>query len=157
MSGRHLHRMIIDTLSSWPKYLAIHPGFAQAFRYLEAGNLDTGSETRQPINGDLIFASFMRRPAKTRETARLEAHRRHIDIQFLVSESEQFGWKPTADCVKPDGDFNEERDVQFFKDTATSWHAIQPGHFVIFFPEDAHAPMVGNGEIAKVVVKVAVA
>ena len=148
--------MIIDIVSSFYKYLPIHPGFAQAFRYLEAGNLDTGSETRQIINGDLIFANFMRRPAKTRETSRLEAHRKHIDIQFLVSGNEQFGWKPTSDCVNPDGDFNEERDVQFFKDDATSWHAIQPGHFVIFFPEDAHAPMVGTGELAKVVVKVAV-
>ena len=99
--------MIIDTVSSFYKYLPIHPGFAQAFRYLEAGNLDPGFETRQIINGDLIFASFMRRPAKTRETSRLEAHRKHIDIQFLVSGNEQFGWKPTSDCVKPDGDFNE--------------------------------------------------
>ena len=149
--------MIIDTVSSFYKYLPIHPGFDQAFRYLEAGNLDPRSETRQIINGDLIFANFMRRPAKTRETSRLEAHRKHIDIQFLVSGKEEFGWKPTADCVKPDGDFNEERDVQFFKDDATSWHSLQPGQFVIFFPEDAHAPMVGTGEIAKVVVKVAIA
>ena len=131
--------MIIDIVSSFYKYLPIHPGFAQAFRYLEAGNLDPGSETRQIINGDLIFANFMRRPAKTRETSRLEAHRKHIDIQFLVSGNEQFGWKPTSDCVNPDGDFNEERDVQFFKDDATSWHAIQPGHFVIFSLENPNA------------------
>jgi biofilm protein TabA len=34
--------------------------------------------------------------------------------------------------------------------------ATPPGTFAIFFPEDAHAPMAGEGLIHKVVVKVAV-
>ena len=38
-----------------------------------------------------------------------------------------------------------------------SWIATPPGAFCIFFPEDAHAPLVSNGEIRKVILKIAVA
>jgi YhcH/YjgK/YiaL family protein len=31
---------------------------------------------------------------------------------------------------------------------------LTDGQFAIFFPEDVHAPMIGEGEIKKVVIKV---
>ncbi len=99
---------------------------------------------------------YMQRLGKTRDGARLEAHRGNIDIQFLISGEEEFGWKPTAQCEQPDGAFMPERDVQFFNDAPDSWHLLRPGQFVVFFPEDAHAPMVSAQSLRKVVIKVAV-
>ena len=148
--------MIIDTLAACEKYLSLNPGFAEAFQFLKNQPRSPEVDQRIPINGDLIHATYMRRPGKTRETAKLEAHRRYIDIQFLLSGSEEIGWKPTLECTTPEEDFNLERDVQLFKDAPDSWHALRPGQFAIFHPDDAHAPMVGTEEIFKVVVKVAV-
>jgi beta-galactosidase beta subunit len=34
------------------------------------------------------------------------------------------------------------------------WFTIHSGTFAVFFPGDAHAPMVSNGMVQKVVVKV---
>ena len=31
---------------------------------------------------------------------------------------------------------------------------VLPGEFVVFFPDDAHAPMIGTGVVHKVVIKV---
>lgn len=148
--------MIIDTLAACEKYFSLNPGFAEAFEFLKNQPGSPEPDQRIPINGDLIHATYMRRPGKLRETAKMEAHRRYIDIQFLISGNEEIGWKPTPGCAIPEGDFNPERDVRFFKDAPDAWIVLRPGQFAIFYPEDTHAPMVGSGEIEKVVVKVAV-
>jgi YhcH/YjgK/YiaL family protein len=53
-------------------------------------------------------------------------------------------------------DFNTEKDIQFFNDPVASWVATPAGSFTLFYPDDAHAPLVSNEEIHKVVLKIAV-
>jgi YhcH/YjgK/YiaL family protein len=66
------------------------------------------------------------------------------------------GWKPTADCKEIDKKYNADEDIMFFNDTPDSWTPVPAGSFVIFFPQDAHAPLVSEGEIHKAVLKIAV-
>ena len=87
--------------------------------------------------------------------ARLEAHRRYIDIQLVLDGDEQMGWKPLADCYNPMSEHSMEKDIGFFHDAPASWVSVPPDHFCIFFPEDAHAPLVGTGQIRKVIFKIA--
>ncbi|MDE2118816.1 MAG: YhcH/YjgK/YiaL family protein, partial [Betaproteobacteria bacterium] len=49
-----------------------------------------------------------------------------------------------------------KKDIRFFHDAPASWIAVPPGTFCIFFPEDAHAPLVATGNIRKAIFKVAV-
>jgi YhcH/YjgK/YiaL family protein len=149
--------MIIDTLENCEKYFRLHPGFADAFHFLNNQPNSPDLDQSIPIKSTLIHATYMQRAGKTRNAARMEAHRGNIDIQLLISGEEEFGWKPTAQCVHPDGDFIPDRDVQFFHDPPDSWHLLRPSQFVIFFPGDAHAPMVSPEHLTKVVIKVAVA
>lgn len=93
---------------------------------------------------------------KPREMARLEAHRKYIDIQLVLEGDETMGWKPLVDCVDAVSEHSAEKDIRFFRDAPASWIAVPPGHFCIFFPEDAHAPLVGTGALHKVIFKVAV-
>jgi biofilm protein TabA len=44
--------------------------------------------------------------------------------------------------------------VRFFSDTPDMFFQLTGGQFAIFFPEDVHAPMIGKGEIKKIVIKV---
>jgi YhcH/YjgK/YiaL family protein len=53
-------------------------------------------------------------------------------------------------------EYSEERDIRFFHDAVVSWIAVPPDHFCIFFPEDAHAPLVASSMVRKVIFKVAV-
>ena len=66
------------------------------------------------------------------------------------------GWKPRAECLSPATDYDAARDIQFFTDAPASWITTPAGSFCLFFPEDAHAPLVSVGTIRKVVVKIAV-
>src|SRR5690606_25082868 len=87
-------------------------------------------------------------------TAKFECHNRNIDIQFCINGKETIGWKPRENCVSPKGGYNEEKDVQFYSDAPDMYFQLTNGQFAIFFPEDVHAPMIGDEEIKKLVIKV---
>jgi len=83
-----------------------------------------------------------------------ECHDKNIDIQVCVKGLETFGWKPREKCVIPKGTYNPEKDVRFFSDAPDLFFQLTEGQFVVFFPEDVHAPMISDGEIKKVVIKI---
>lgn len=148
--------MILSSLSQLSRYAELHPLFAHAFGYLRDTDLFALVPGRYHIVGDDLIAIVEQVPGKTKEMARLEAHRRYIDIQLVLQGDEQMGWKPLADCHNPVSEHSEEKDIRFFHDAPASWITVPPDHFCIFFPEDAHAPLVSSGSVRKVILKVAV-
>lgn len=148
--------MILANLSQAARYATLHPLFPLVFDYIRDTDLYALQPGRYPIVGDELFAIVEHVPGRTREMARLEAHRRYIDIQMVLDGVDEMGWKPLADCYNPVCDYNAEKDIQFFFDAPASWVVTPPDAFCIFFPEDAHAPLVASGEIRKVIFKIAV-
>ena len=148
--------MILSALSQSERYVPLHPLFRRAFDYIRDTDFFTLAPGRYHIVGEDLIAIVEQVPGKTKEMARLEAHRRYIDIQLVLEGDEQMGWKPLADCHNPVSEHSEERDIRFFHDAPASWVAVPPDHFCIFFPQDAHAPLVANGQVRKVIFKVAV-
>jgi YhcH/YjgK/YiaL family protein len=146
--------MILSTLSLSSRYAALHPLFPRVFEYIRNTDLLALAPGRYPIVGEQLFVIVENAAGRTREAAKLECHRKYIDIQLILEGAEEMGWKPLADCAQPVSDYKE--DIQFFHDTPASWVAVPPGHFCIFFPEDAHAPLVASGNIRKAIFKVAV-
>jgi biofilm protein TabA len=148
--------MIFSALSQSSRYAALHPLFQRAFDYIRDTDLYTLAPGRYHLAGDDLIAIVEHVPGKTREQARLEAHRRYIDIQLVLEGVDEMGWKPLADCHNPVGEHSTEKDIRFFQDAPVSWIAVHPYHFCIFFPEDAHAPLVSEGTVRKVIFKIAV-
>ena len=148
--------MILDTLNRSDRYLALHPLFARAFAFLRSTDLNALESGRHVIDGEQLFAIVEACVGRTRAEAKLECHRRYIDIQLVLEGVDEMGWKPLAECVNAATDYDAARDIRFFKDTPASWIATPPGSFCLFFPDDAHAPLVSAGMIRKVVVKIAV-
>jgi YhcH/YjgK/YiaL family protein len=148
--------MILSALSQADRYTGLHPQFPRAFAYMRNTDLYSLAAGRYHIEGDDLIAIVEHVTGRTKEMARLEAHRRYIDIQLVLDGDETMGWKPLADCYNPVSGFNAEKDIQFFHDAPASWIAVPPDHFCIFFPDDAHAPLVGGGAIRKVIFKIAV-
>jgi biofilm protein TabA len=147
--------MILDRLQHADTYRLLHPAFAEAFRYLARPDLDRLAPGRHEIDGDRLYAVVVKADGKGRGTTRLEAHRKYIDIQYTVAGSEAIGWKAAGECESAGG-FDPAKDIEFYPDAPESWVEVPPGTFAVFFPEDAHAPLGGQGRIVKVVVKVAV-
>lgn len=148
--------MIFATLDQTDRYIGLHPLFPAAFRYLRETDFDQLVPGRYPILGDQLFAIIEDVQGRTREEAQLECHRKYIDIQFVLHGLDEMGWKPVCDCREPAVEYSDKCDIAFFRDGPAAWVIVPAGAFCVFFPEDAHAPLVGTGSIRKVVMKIAV-
>ncbi len=148
--------MILSSLSQSDRYAGLHPLFQRVFDYIRDTDLFAIEPGRYNIVGDDLIAIVEKVPAKTKDMAKLEAHRKYIDIQLVLEGDETMGWKPLADCLNPISEHSMEKDIRFFHDAPASYVPVPPDHFCIFFPEDAHAPLVGNGTIRKVIFKITV-
>jgi len=148
--------MILDTLDNAVQYSSVHPGLTEAAEFLRKTELAALPSGRYEIRGDELFAMVARQPGRGREEAKLEHHRRYLDIQVTVSGTDFIGWKALRDCKRPNVAFNEADDYGLFCDEPDSWIKLPPGQFMVLFPEDAHAPLCGMGMLHKVVLKLAV-
>jgi YhcH/YjgK/YiaL family protein len=146
--------MIIDSLENARKYSVLHPSFEAAFSYLQKPDLAQTEVGKFELEGSGLKVAVSVKPGSDRASAKFEAHDHHIDIQVCLSGSEELGWKPRSACTQPKEAYNPEKDVTFYLDQPDMYFRLQPGQFAIFFPEDVHAPMIGEGEIKKMVIKV---
>ena len=148
--------MILSTLSQSSRYATLHPLFPCAFEYIRNTDLLALAPGRYPIVDKQLFVIVENIAGRTRTDAKLECHRKYIDIQLVLEGVDEMGWKALADCREPVNDYSAEKDIQFFHDAPASWIATPPNTFCIFFPEDAHAPLVSVGNVRKVIFKIAV-
>jgi YhcH/YjgK/YiaL family protein len=148
--------MIIDTLSNSEKYNSVHPLFAKAFEYIKSQKLATIADGKFEIDVDNLRAivSNKKGMSEAESIAKFECHDKHIDIQLCIKGNETFGWKPRSDCKEQKGEYNPEKDVVFYNDGPDMYFVLTDNQFAIFFPEDVHAPMIGESEIKKMVIKV---
>jgi YhcH/YjgK/YiaL family protein len=148
--------MILDDLSNAARYERLHEGFRAGFEFLRRADLLSLEGGRHEIDGDRVFALINRDPGRGHEGARLESHRKYIDIQYLVDGTEEIGWRLLGECQSLTEPYSESRDIQFFGDAPSAWINLPVGKFMIFYPEDAHAPLAARGDNVKAVIKVAV-
>lgn len=146
--------MIIDSLKNAAKYASLNPHFAKAFYFIATNDLAALAPGKYPIDGKNVWANIMEAPLKKEEDARMEVHNDYIDIQICIKGKETFGWVKREACAEPNGEYNPEKDILFFKDKATTFFSLTDGEFAVFFPEDGHQPMIGEGEIKKCVIKI---
>lgn len=149
--------MIIDTLNNASKYNCLHPLFEQAFNFLYQSDLKSLDDGLYQISdGIKVLVNTAKGKSMEESLTKFECHDKNIDIQFCVEGKETLGWKPREKCVLPNGSYNLEKDVRFFNDLPDMFFQLNIGQFAIFFPEDVHAPMIGEDEIKKIIIKVIV-
>lgn len=147
--------MILDSIQNAERYYALHPHFKMVFDYLHSTDVRALEDGRHDIDGDKLFVNVSTLELRPMDAAHLEAHNRYIDIQVVVEGEEYFGWSERKDCSKPEGAFDEERDIIFYSDKPQTHYKVREGQFTILYPEDAHAPMLGEGKVKKLIFKVA--
>lgn len=149
--------MIIDCLDNSRRYESLNPLFKQAFDYLKSLDYSALEPGRTVLVEDALIVMVNDSTLKAPGNAKLEVHNEFIDIQVPVSRPERYGWKCRCLLEREKGPFDSAKDCQLFDDDADSQIELKPGGFAIFFPEDGHAPCIGEGEIRKIIVKVRIA
>lgn len=151
--------MIVDRLENYGRYFSSKEA-RLAFDYLLGLGPDA-AEGDFPIRGEEIYARVMSYDTRTVDVAKLEGHRRYIDIQTTLVGVEGIDWVPLRG-LEPRMAYDERKDVQFFArpDLALCRVNVFPGTFALFLPDDVHMPqlMVGPlpAHIKKAVIKIQV-
>lgn len=148
--------MILDTLNNAKRYEKLSPRLKKAFEFLLKTDLKALPLGKTVIDGTDIYATVSDYQTKPCSEAKLEAHRNYIDIQMVLSGDELIGYAPFADqpCVVP---YDPARDIGFYAIGTAPYIPFGQGQFVVFFPNDAHAPGRTAGApkpVRKLVVKV---
>ena len=146
--------MIYDTLDHIHRYEGMHPGVLRGLRFLAQTDFSTLPDGRVEIDGENIFANVMTCVTKERNDTP-EAHRKYIDIQYLIEGSEIVAVGP-LERMEEEVEARPQGDIWFYRGPLSGVE-IGQGRFVVVFPEDAHAPSIAVDKPAptrKCVVKV---
>lgn len=152
--------MIQTSVADLSRYSSLNPYFPAAFEVLAKLASQPYVKGRHEVDGDNIFVNALEYDTHPLEGAKAEAHKKYIDVMWIVSGKEQLGYYPTAahknitmaydeagDCLLADIEA-ESTMVQFYA-----------GNVVILFPEDGHAPgldLDGTQHVQKLIAKVRV-
>ena len=144
--------MIVCPWKDIKKYAPLLPGIEEAF---DAVNALTDYEAKTyPLSNDNRFFVAV---GTTKAPDVAEAHRKYLDIQYIVKGKEVVGWADLADCTIQ-GEFNEEKDIGKYTGDF-EYITINEGICYVAFPEDAHMPgrhLDVPNDFVKVVVKLKV-
>lgn len=151
--------MVYDKLPNRAQYAALSPAIAAGLDFLQRAtdeNLPAGSYEILPG----VKANIQEYTTKPLIEAGYEAHRKYIDIQYLISGEEMIKVRPLGELLVT-RQYDGERDIMRLRDDNAPALELRlgSGAFAILYPEDAHEPglqIKAPSAVKKVVVKVPV-
>ncbi len=130
--------MIKGNRKELKQYYGINPNLDKALGYLEKTDLELLTPDRYEIDGDNVYLKISEYDTKKPDELKAEAHRVYGDIQYVVSGVEEIGVAELKNAVLT-GEFDTAKDIGFY-DSEMDFIHLDPGEFVILFPEDVHKP-----------------
>lgn len=149
--------MIVDRIEHHALYTPLHSRFARAFEFLRQTGLADLAPGRREIDGDLLYATVAGYDTKPASKGVWEAHRRYIDVQYVLDGIERIGYAP-LDRLRVTKPYDGEADA-LFAEGEGSFVTVAAGMFAVLYPHDAHMPgtsVADPAPVRKVVVKVAI-
>ncbi len=146
--------MIVTNLKNAARIEGLNPAFKTVFEYVNSHDLLNEDCGRITIDGDNIFINNVELTGLKKEEQLLELHRKYIDIHILLEGSETIGWKSLETIENITKIYSAEDDCALSDDKPLSYTQLNVGDIVIAYPEDAHAPAIGDGKIRKLIAKI---
>ena len=147
--------MVHDHIKHASEYFNLSPGIRAALEFLATADLDALTPGRHDVQGDAVFALVSDYDTRTPADAFWEAHRRHVDVQFVQRGQEEIGYGNLG--AFESAPYDEEKDLVVATGESERRVRVDAGEFVILFPHDVHMPgLTGRhrSSVRKVVVKV---
>ena len=149
--------MVVDKIENANHYKNLGDRIQKSFDYIKQTNLKKLQPGRYDIDGDNIFALISEYQTKAEAEGKLEAHRKYIDVQYVIEGEELMGYAPLGNQQTLEA-YKEENDIVFYKGEKVLIKVTE-GMFAIFFPEDVHMPGIcvdKKSPVKKLVIKVKV-
>lgn len=146
--------MITGTLENAERVFPLHKGFKRLFDFVAENDFDVMPLGKIEIDGDDIYIVNVRTVGVAPEKQLLEMHRKYIDVHIALADGETIGWKSIEDLKHYTKEYSSYDDCALSDDKPEYFVPLKKGEFAIAYPEDAHAPAVGCGEIVKLIGKI---
>ncbi|MFN5673957.1 MAG: YhcH/YjgK/YiaL family protein [Bacteroidota bacterium] len=144
--------MIYDSITNAGLYSGLHPDFDSVFTELKCIGADQIPAPRKDLRGEDVYLLFFE--IRGVGDAKLEHHRRYIDIHYVVEGVDHIGIRATHSCEQLVSSKLDKDDYALYADKADFLLPVRAGFFAVFFPDDAHAPLMGTTMFKKVVAKI---
>ena len=83
--------MIFDNLNNMEQYYKLNENFKIGFEFLLNNDLKSLKDGKYQIKGDEVFANIQSLTTKEKSQKKWEAHKKYIDIQYVISGKECMG------------------------------------------------------------------
>ncbi len=123
--------------------------------WLRKTDLENLADGKYLIDSERIFANVQ--SYETKITAPFEAHKKYIDIQYMIKGEEKIGVVDYDVCTTVE-QYNSQKDIEFLDCSENvNYCTLKEGEFLILYPDDAHQPSLAIDNpafVKKAVVKV---
>ena len=132
--------MVKDNIKNAELYYGLGDGIRTALEFFK-GYTGAADQKEDITLDDTVMVKCRPYMTKPAGECTFEAHERCADVHFVVSGTECMGYAPvdTLSVTKTD----EARDMIWLEGKGVPI-PMQPGDFMITFPEDAHMPCIQN-------------
>lgn len=146
--------MLKDNISNINNYNTLDKNLLIGLNYLANTDFSKLNDGRYDINND-IYVNIQ--SYQTKQSADFEAHKKYIDIQYIIQGEENIGVCDIADCITTIP-YNTDKDIEFLKGN-DNFISLIKNEFMILYPNDAHKPSISINKnmpetVRKAVVKV---
>ena len=153
--------MVVTDLKHMAEQVKMTPEMQKALDFLKATEGKTLTDGTTPLDGEKVYAMVQTYDSVVHnDPARLEAHKKYIDVQYVAEGEEVIGWAQVS-AMKETVSYNSEKDYWLGTMAAKDMTPVvlKKGQAAILWPDDGHAPRLALGapsHVVKIVVKVAV-
>jgi YhcH/YjgK/YiaL family protein len=147
--------MIFDNIGYASRYCGLDSRIAEALKaVLDYSGRKPG---RYDLDGDSMYLQVLQYDTKPLADSRWEAHRQYIDVHFIGSGDEYWGFRD-KDGLCIDTAYDPSIDAEFYSGEGSMLHAVK-GSIAVFYPGEPHMTGVAAGAsspVCRIVVKILV-
>jgi len=132
--------MIVDVIQNFKMYQGCSNYLKEAAKLIKKPVSDFSEKGKYEVDGENLFYLVHKYKTAPITEGQLEAHRKYIDIHFIISGEETMLYANTRGR-KPDVEYRDDWEAAMYNVAGNeSSIRLTPGMFAICFPEDAHLP-----------------
>lgn len=152
--------MIKNSLKYTKNYYNLSNKIKLALEYLEKNDLKVFDNGRYDILGDDVYVNVQDYTSKPETQGKWEAHKKYIDIQFMIKGTERIG-VGEIDNYQTTEAYDESKDLKFLAVANDNYQFINMNEndFIILYPQDVHMPQIAMNTpsyVKKAVVKISI-
>ncbi len=146
--------MIIDQISNAYLYTSLSPEIKRAFDYIQGTDLLTLRVGEHELDGRNFYVVVQQHNTKLPDQGRWEAHRRYIDLHYMVQGTERIGYAPLSRMKQ--GAYDGIKDFLALSGTG-DFMTLKSGDFMLLWNDEGHMPGMAVDSpsmVNKIVVKI---